>query len=51
MWIFSMVGDMIAGHDCIRDNIMSTCMRANLSLVYEQKSLLPDNNPDRFELA
>ena len=37
-------GDMISRHDRIRDKIISACSGALLSPIFEQKSLLPDNN-------
>ena len=36
-------GDAIAGHDQIRDKIVSACSSANLSPVVEKKNLTPES--------
>ena len=36
-------GDIISRHDRVRDTIMTACLSANLSPVYEQKHILPEN--------
>ena len=37
-------GDMISGHDRVRDRIFAACSTANLAPVCKQKNLTPDNN-------
>ena len=37
-------GDIISRHDRVRDTIMTACSSANLSPVFQQKYLLPENN-------
>ena len=35
---------MISRHDRVRDSVFAACSTANLSPVFEQKNLFPDNN-------